>query len=173
MQMGHKSHRSPTLGRRPSTITTTATTRGARTFATVTAWSTTVRTTATRSAPLSVSAKRDMSMINQQIRARRAVVVINILVPAHIKPEAAARLVVENIRLVLALADIGGVLVVVLVDVLHLMCGMEVVVSAAAPINIAALAGIMLSEVPVWLAMANMNNVSVKMDMSGVMEFVI
>ena len=81
--------------------------------------------------------------------------------------------VAENIRLVLALADISGVLVVVLADVLHLMYGTEVVVSAAALINIAALAGIMLSEVPVWLAMANMNNVSVKMDMSGVMEFVI
>ena len=129
MQMGHKSHRSPTLGRRPSTITTTATTRGARTFATVTAWSTTVRTTATRSAPLSVSAKRDMSMINQQIRARRAAVVINILVPAQIKPEATARLVEENTRLVLALADISGVLEVVLVDVLYLMCGMVQAVS--------------------------------------------
>ena len=127
--MGHKSHRSPTLGRRPSTITTTATTRGARTFATVTAWSTTVRTTATRSAPLSVSAKRDMSMINQQIRARRAAVVINILVPAQIKPEATARLVEENTRLVLALADISGVLEVVLVDVLYLMCGMVQAVS--------------------------------------------
>ena len=126
-----------------------------------------------KSAPLSVSAKRDMSMIKQQIRARRAAVVINILVPAQIKLEVAARLVVENIRHVLALADISGVLVVVLADVLHLMYGTEVVVSAAALINIAALAGIMLSEVPVWLAMANMNNVSVKMDMSGVMEFVI
>ena len=168
--MGHNSQPAPTLGRRPRAA---ATARGTQALAAVTVCTTTVRATAPRSAPLSVSAKRDMSMINQQIRARRAAVLINILVPAQIKLEVAARLVVENIRHVLALADISGVLVVVLADVLHLMYGTEVVVSAAALINIAALAGIMLSEVPVWLAMANMNNVSVKMDMSGVMEFVI
>ncbi len=60
-----------------------------------------------------VSAKRDMSMINQRIVVKHAVALINILVRAQIKPEAVEQPVAENIRLELALADISGVLVVV------------------------------------------------------------
>ena len=109
--MGQKSQTAPTLGRRPSAIVSV---RGTQTLAEATVCSTTtVRTLAARSAPLSVSAKRDMSMINQQIRARRAAVVINILVPAPVIPAEAARLVVENIRHVLALADMLGTEVLV------------------------------------------------------------
>ena len=125
--MGHNSHRAPTLGRRPSSISTT---RGAHTFTAVSVWAGAIRTTTTtRSAPLSVSAKRDMSMINQRIVVKHAAVVINILVPAQIKPEAVEQPVAGSIRLVLVQAVISGVLVVVLVDVLHLMCGMVQAVS--------------------------------------------
>ena len=106
MQMGHNSQTAPTLGRRPSTITAT---RGPPTLTAVTACtSTTIRISAARSAPLSVSAKRDISMINQRIRARRAAVVINILVREAIKLEVAENHVAENTRLVLALVDING-----------------------------------------------------------------
>ena len=126
--MGQTSQTAPTFGRRPRT---TSTARGAwaRALATLTVWTGALRAVAARSAPLSVSAKRDMSMINQRIVVKHAAVVINILVPAQIKLEVAENHVAENIRLALALADIGGVLVVVLVDVLHLMCGMVQAVS--------------------------------------------
>ena len=111
MQMGHNSQTAPTLGRRPSTITAT---RGPPTLTAVTACtSTTIRISAARSAPLSVSAKRDMSMINQRIVVKHAVDLINILVPAPVIPAEAARLVAENIRLVLALADMNGAVPVV------------------------------------------------------------
>ena len=104
--VGQNSQTAPTLGRRPSPV---AASRGPPTLTTVTVCTPAIRTASTtRSAPLSVSAKRDMSMINQQIRARRAAVVINILVPAPVIPAEAARLAVENTRSVLAPADMLG-----------------------------------------------------------------
>ena len=71
-----------------------------------------------KSAPLSVSAKRDMSMINQQIRARRAAVLINILVQAvPMSQVVVVLLVVENIRPVLVQVHILGGMELVVVRV--------------------------------------------------------
>ena len=109
--MGHNSQTAPQLGRRPRT---TSTTRGTHTLASVTFWAAPISTaTTTKSAPLSVSAKRDMSMINQQIHARHAAALINILAREQTKLAAAARLAVENTRSVLAPADMLGTEVLV------------------------------------------------------------
>ncbi len=162
--MGHNSQIALTLGRRPRAAIHG---RGTQTLATVTACTTPIRLAATRSAPLSVSAKRDMSMINQRIVVKHAVDLINILVPAQIKLEVAEPLVVESIRLVLALADISGVLVVVLADVFHLMYGMEVVVFAVVHINI--LVPVQTKpEAVVWPVVENMRLVLARVGIIGI-----
>ena len=110
MQMGHNSQIALTLGRRPRAAIHG---RGTQTLATVTACTTPIRLAATRSAPLSVSAKRDMSMINQRIVVKHAVDLINILVPAPVIPAEAVRPVVENIRPVLVQVVMFGTVPVV------------------------------------------------------------
>ena len=103
--MRHNSQTALTLGRRPSAI---ATSRGTHTLTTDTFWTTPIRITATRSAPLSASANQGMSMINQQIRARRAAVVINILSRAQVKVLLVIP-VAENTKLAIAPTGIIGV----------------------------------------------------------------
>ena len=105
--MGHNSQTSLTLGRRPRAVTSS---RGPQAFTMTTVWTTRIRAapTTTWSAPLSVSAKRDMSMINQQIRARRAAVLINIPAPAQVKVLQGIH-VAENMCLAIAPTGIIGV----------------------------------------------------------------
>ena len=106
--MGHNSQTSLTLGRRPRAVTSS---RGPQAFTMTTVWTTTIRAapTTTWSVLLSVSAKRDMSMVNQRIVVKHAVALINILVPAQIKLEVAENHVEENTLRVNVKVDMNGV----------------------------------------------------------------
>ena len=93
--MEHNSQPAPALGRRPSSV---AAPRGTQSLSAVTVWTGTIRTAAVmRSVPLSVSAKRDMSMIKVRIRVN-VEVPFNILVREQVIPVVVEQLVAESIR---------------------------------------------------------------------------
>ena len=140
----------PALGRRPSAMKTS---RGTHILTTVTVWTGAVRISATRSVPLSVSVRQDISMIKAQTVARHAAVVINILAQMiPMSQVAVARPVAENIRLVLVQV--------------HILGGMELVVARV--LIVTDVLGQVMQEVVELLVMDCTVGVDAKVDMFGI-----